>query len=503
MPMDQLFPWLSHRSDRPLFAGDPYNPTSGLTGEAAPPSSARVIATEVPTSPYQAASRLLGRVRPVFLDSSLAGGVTGRYSYLTADPFLIVRSRGRCIELIDRTGTAVLDGDPFEVIQGLLHAHAVEPVFGLPPFLGGAIGYFSYDLVRLLEDLPCLTESADTTPDMDLGVYDWVLAADHATGKNWLIETSFAPPAGTQATARWTEIRESLGRPCKPHERTNPAMQFVRSNVRRTEYLTAVERAQAYISAGDIYQVNLSHRLEGRWSGPIWPLYERLRAASPVPFGAYLDLGHTTILSASPERFLQLGPEDRRVDTRPIKGTRPRGATEGEDNALVEELLSSEKDRAEHLMIVDLMRNDLGKVCAIGTVHVPELFRLEPYATVWQMVSVIRGTLRPELDAIDLLKACFPGGSVTGCPKIRAMEIIEELEPVQRGIYCGAIGYISFTGAMDTSIVIRTMMITGDRLHLQVGGAIVADSQPAAEYTETIVKARAGLDALCAQVEDR
>jgi para-aminobenzoate synthetase component I len=228
-----------------------------------------------------------------------------------------------------------------------------------------------------------------------------------------------------------------------------------------------VRRAKEYIAAGDIYQVNLSHRLEDEWRDSAWALYERLREASPVSYGAYLDLGEGKVLSASPELFLRL--DGGRVQTRPIKGTRPRGRTPEEDRMLGAGLLSNEKDRAENLMIVDLLRNDLGKVCRVGSVHVPELFGIEGYSTVWQMVSTVRGELRSGLGAVELLRACFPGGSVTGCPKIRAMEIIEELEPVRRGVYCGSIGYISFGGAMVTSIVIRTLVLQQGKIHLQVG----------------------------------
>jgi len=280
-------------------------------------------------------------------------------------------------------------------------------------------------------------------------------------------------------------------------ERTSPRL---RSNVRRVDYLDAVRYAKEYIAAGDIYQVNMSHRLEGRWQGPSWSLYERLRRGSPVSHGAYLDLGEVVVLSASPERFLRLHRE--RVETRPIKGTRPRGRTPEEDQALRAELLSSEKDRAENVMIVDLLRNDLGKVCRVGSVRVPELFSLEGYSSVWHLVSTVGGELRPGLGAIDLLEACFPGGSVTGCPKIRAMEIIEELEQVRRGFYCGAIGYLSFTGDMDTSIAIRTLVLGGGRMHLQVGGAVVTDSEPEAEYTETLAKGRAVLSAVGAKLEE-
>ncbi len=468
---------------------------------ARPAAPATVVAVELSIGPYEAAPRLLDRARLVLLDSSLAGTQTGRYSYLTADPFLVVRSRGRCVELTGSTGTVAIEADPFDLVRQLLRHYPVAQPPGLPPFVGGAIGYFAYDLGRLLEQLPTLTTGDPALPELDVGFYDWVLAADHLTGQNWLVATGLPTGGAGAAHARVVEIQERLASPPtrlgKVTELPTPRL---RSNVCRSDYLAAVRRAQAYIAAGDIYQVNLSQRLEGAWEGRAWPLYERLRVASPVPYGAYLALGGATILSASPERFLRL--DDRHVESRPIKGTRPRGTTPDEDRALAAELLASEKDRAENLMIVDLVRNDLGKVCRVGSVCVPELFGIERYSTVWQMVSSVTGELRPELEAIDLLRACFPGGSVTGCPKIRAMEIIEELEVVRRGVYCGAIGYLSFTGAMDTSIAIRTLLLAGDRLHLQVGGAVVADSNPEAEYAETLAKSRAGLTALTADLEE-
>jgi para-aminobenzoate synthetase component 1 len=268
-----------------------------------------------------------------------------------------------------------------------------------------------------------------------------------------------------------------------------------RSNVSRADYLATVLRVLEEIAAGEVYQVNVSQRLEATWVGTAWEAYERLRGASPVPFGAFLQLDtDTAILSASPERFLRL--DGRRVETRPMKGTRPRGGTSAEDERLAAELACSPKDRAENAMIVDVLRNDLGRACRTGSVTVQELCTVEPYATVWQMVSSVIGELRPGLDSLDLLRACFPGGSITGAPKIRAMELIEELETVRRGVYCGAIGYLSATGAMDASVAIRTLVLDGQRLLLSVGGGIVADSDPEAEYEESLVKARAALRAV-------
>ena len=329
-----------------------------------------------------------------------------------------------------------------------------------------------------------------------------MLAADHLSGENWIVATGFPTGEEADARARVAGIRERL---CAPPSLSSDAagreVPRLRSNFRHADYLRAVESAREYIAAGDIFQVNLSQRLEGEWGAAAWPLYERLRAASPVSYGAYLDLGDVKVLSASPERFLKL--EGRQVETRPIKGTRPRGATPEEDRALGAELLASEKDRAENLMIVDLLRNDIGKVCRVGSVRVPKLFDLERHASVWHLVSTVTGELRPGLGAVDLLRACFPGGSVTGCPKIRAMEIIEEFEPVRRGVYCGAIGYLSFAGDMDTNIAIRTLVLREGRMELQVGGAVTYDSDPESEYAETLAKGWALLKALGAELEER
>ena len=386
-------------------------------------------------------------------------------------------------------------GQPFTVLRTLLAKYALAPAPEGPPFQGGAVGAFAYDLGRQLEELPSQARSDVPTPEMSLGFYDWVLAHDRQTDTSWLVTTGLPEGSETAAAARQAQILDILaawqtqangrrhGR--EPFRLTTP----LASNMTRAQYVAMVRRAQEYIAAGDIYQVNLSQRFAAEWEGSPWTLYERLRRESPVPFGAFLDLGASWVVSASPERFLHV--RNGVVETRPIKGTRPRGNTAAEDSALAHELGVSAKDRAENLMIVDLLRNDLGKVCRLGSVRVPALWQVEGFSNVWQLVSTVTGELRPEADAVAVLEAAFPGGSVTGCPKIRAMEIIEELEPVRRGIYCGAIGYLGFDGAMDTSIVIRTVVLTPDRLYLQVGGAVVADSDPPAEYEETLVKARA------------
>ncbi len=268
----------------------------------------------------------------------------------------------------------------------------------------------------------------------------------------------------------------------------------LKSNFSREGYCRAVEKSLEYIAAGDIYQVNISQRFSAELKTGIWELYRRLRHLNPAPFASFLRFPEVSVLSSSPERFLLV--EGNRVETRPIKGTRPRGDTAAEDSALKQELINSAKDRAELLMIVDLERNDLGRVCQTGSVKVPELFCLETYATVYHLVSTVTGTLPAGKNVLDLLPAVFPGGSITGAPKIRAMEIIEELEPVRRGIYTGSLGYLDFSGRADLNIVIRTFVIKNNRVYFQVGGGIVADSQPELEYQETLDKARALLDAL-------
>ncbi|MDE2993765.1 MAG: aminodeoxychorismate synthase component I [Chloroflexota bacterium] len=467
-------------------------------GLASRPGDVTPVVGPVALSPVQAAARLLDRRQLVLLDHSSGATATSRYSYVSADPFLVLRSRGRRSELAGPDGTVTVAIDLSRLLERLLRRYAVPRQPGLPPLLGGAIGYFGYDLGRLFERWPASARD-EGVPDLHVGFYDWVLAADYLTGQRWLISTGLPHGNTAAARARWRELQASLER-SRPPPPTNGAVASVRlrSNVGRSAYLAQVQRAKEYIAAGDIYQVNLSHRLEGDWTGHTWPLYERLRAASPVPYGAYLALDDCTVLSASPERFLRC--ERHQVETRPIKGTRPRGATARQDRVLARQLARSGKDRAENLMIVDLLRNDLGKVCQVGTIQVPELFGLEGYASVWHLVSTVQGTVCPELTAVDVLRACFPGGSVTGCPKIRAMAIIEELEPVRRGVYCGAIGYLSFTGDMDTSIAIRTLVVREGRMYLQVGGAVVADSDPEAEYRETLAKGEAVVQAIGAEL---
>ncbi len=459
------------------------------------------VVTGVDISAEVAAGKLLDFPRMVFLDSSRTGGDLGRYSYVTADPFLTLSSRGRSVEMTTQAGSSFVAANPWDRLQRLIQRYRVAAIPDLPPFQGGIAGYFGYDLGRQLERLPELAVDDGRLPELSVGLYDWVLSQDHETGQTWLVTTGLPSGSLEAAYRRRDQVLDWLNRPGLPDASASGTLRpRLRSNVGKARYLDMVQRAKAYIVAGDIYQVNLSQRLEGEWQGDPWTLYRRLREVSPVAYAAYLGLPEGAVLSASPERFLRL--DGGSIDTRPIKGTRPRGTTAGADAALAAELLASEKERAENVMIVDLLRNDLGRVAEIGSVQVPHLFRLEGYSNVWHLVSTVTGQLRPELDAVDLLRACFPGGSVTGCPKIRSMEIIEELEPVRRGVYCGAIGYLSFSGAMDTSIVIRTLVLSEGRVQLQVGGAVVADSDPEREYAESLAKAQSGLVALNATLEE-
>jgi len=468
--------------------------------------------------PLEACRRLAGLPYLAFLDSAIPDAQLARYSFLTADPVALVRSTGTLTQLsrpaAGGTWTRV-DADPLAAVDELLAPFRADPVAGLPPFQGGALGYLGYDWGATLERIPRPRYDDRDTPDVVLGVYDWVVAWDHAAGRAWIISTGI-PEHGqarrsraanqlTLVKQRLTDRRgngEAAGtttrhrssvRPVAPSYPV-PGAAGLRSNFTRERYLDAVSRAVDYIYAGDIFQVNLSQRLEAPLADTPLTLYSRLRVRNPAPFAAFLDFGDIVVASASPERFVRVA--DGHVEARPIKGTRPRGSGPEHDAALALALTQSDKDRAENVMIVDLLRNDLSRVCRPGTVRARELFTLERYATVHHLVSTVVGDLDGDYDAADLLRAAFPGGSVTGAPKVRAMQVIAELEPTRRGVYCGSIGYWSVTGALDASIVIRTFQVSGDTVCFQAGGGIVADSDPEDEYHETLDKARGLIAAL-------
>jgi para-aminobenzoate synthetase component 1 len=396
-----------------------------------------------------------------WLDSAVADGNMGQRSFWGENPSVILRSWGRRIEVERPFGSSErLEGDPFKVLRSLLAEHKGRD--------GAAVGYLGYGLKQHVETLPETVVNDLGLPDCFLAFYDRLNEVD-ARGLA-PAATSTPPPSATTAG--------------------------LRSNFTQDSYEEGVRRALRYIRAGDIYQVNLSQRFQARYEGDPFDLYVGLRTLSPSPFAAFLRFPEFAVLSSSPERFLRYDPSDRRIETRPIKGTRPRGTDAETDRAMAEELRASAKDRAENLMIVDLERNDLGRVAEIGSVSVPGMFELETFANVHHLTSTVRARLQPESDIVDLLRATFPGGSITGAPKIRAMEIIDELEPVARGVYTGAIGYIGFDGSIDLNIAIRTMVVKNSIASFHVGGGIVADSDPTREYEETLHKGAAMARAL-------
>jgi len=436
-----------------------------------------------------------------FFDSALRMGDLGRYSFIAPDPFHVVAAQDGVTFCDDRVEAC----DPFALMARLQDRYRLETIAGLPPFQTGLAGYLGYGLRHYLEDVPAHGINDAAYPDMLLGCYDLVIAIDHRDRRAFVISSGH-PEIGPDAQRRRAHARLDWAlRRLADAPSAIPSLRGIAMpipDLPAGRYQDMVRRTIAYINAGDIYQANITQRFR-----TILPtemnrlaLYATLRRRNPATFAAYVDFGRTALLSASPERFLQLRGD--MVETRPIKGTRPRSPDSAEDRALADALLASAKDRAENLMIVDLLRNDLSRVCRMGSVKVPVLFGLESYRTVHHLVSVVKGRLANGCGAIDLLRAAFPGGSITGAPKIRAMEIIAMLEPTSRGPYCGSIGYFGFDGAMDTNIVIRSYALQGNMLSLQAGCGIVADSDPDAEYAESLLKARALIDTLAASDED-
>ncbi|HEY9249713.1 MAG TPA: aminodeoxychorismate synthase component I, partial [Rariglobus sp.] len=465
----------------------------------------------LPAPPHEFFATLADRDHAFLLDSGLSSGGLGAYSFIGFEPFLVFRAKDGRATLTRNGSSTSLPGDPFAELQTLLRRHrATTPICHLIsdkppavrsvpnlPFTGGAVGFFGYELCTRLEKLPrARPDDLPAIPDCEFAFYDALIAHEHASGRTWLVAN---PVATSPAALLLSRLRATLSPP-------NPICHVISdklglgggpapvANFTVEAYFRAIARIKDYIAAGDVYQVNLTQRFETPLPCPPYALYRRLRQRSPAPFAAYLSFGSVQIVSSSPERFLTL--RDGRVETRPIKGTRPRSADPAADTRLAAELLASEKDRAELLMIVDLERNDLGRVCDFDSVKVDQLWRLESHPTVHHLVATVSGRLRAGLDIIDCVRAAFPGGSITGAPKIRAMEIIDELEPHRRHVYTGAIGYLGFDGNADLNIAIRTITCVGGRACYHVGGGIVWDSDPAAEYQETLDKGRAMHDAL-------
>lgn len=464
--------------------------------------------------PVDACARFTDSPYCLLLQSAAQSEQVGRYSFLTADPFVVIRSTASVVQYIAAHDVRQAEGDCLDAIQAVLGEDAAERDPELPPFQGGVAGFLGYDLAHRLEGLPLVPADDAAVSDVCVGVYDWVLAWDHRRERSWLISTGRPAPSGerrrTRARARGGWVQDRLSRPARwapppmslrgtaPPGRGQtfpvPSIPGAFSTFSPRGYCDAVNRVREYIRAGDVFQANISQRLEAGCVGHPFALYKALTRCNAAPFAAYFDVGDAALVSASPERFLRL--QDGDVETRPIKGTARRGEAIQEDAALKNWLRDSEKDKAENVMIVDLLRNDLSKVCQDHSVQVPELCVLESYQTVHHLVSTVTGRLRTGLKAVDLLRAAFPGGSVTGAPKRRAMEIISELEPVRRGAYTGALGYIGFDGTMDMSVVIRTFTVKHERAFFHVGGGVLVDSDPQVEYLETLAKAKGLVAAL-------
>ena len=426
------------------------------------------------------------------------GSQYGRYDILVADPIITFSTHDALTTIHAHGQTHTSSEDPFQLIKNALAPYQVASL-DTPrdfPFSGGAVGYFGYDLARRLEKLDSITQDDKAIAQMQVGIYDWAIVIDHRNKTAHLVSHGF----DAKTREHWSGLCALFDTPNETH--AVMAIEFeitsaVTSNMNKKAYQTAFNVIQRYIHAGDCYQVNLAQRFSAKARGNGWVAYRKLREVSPAPFMAYMNLGHLQVISGSPERFLQV--VDGHVETRPIKGTRPRADDVALDQQYAKDLQSSLKDKAENLMIVDLLRNDISKNCEIGSVKADKLFQLQSFANVHHLVSIVTGVLQQGRTAIDLLRGCFPGGSITGAPKLRAMQIIEELEPSRRGVYCGVIGYIGFDGNMDTNIAIRTAVyVTAEgvaesaiegEISFYAGGGIVADSDLEKEYSETLDKA--------------
>jgi para-aminobenzoate synthetase component 1 len=470
-------------------------------------------------TPESLVGNLRGEAGIVLLRTAVFDSSSARYSFVVANPFLTFRSFGsRCEIARPRTPDARSQtqfGNPWQVLDALMAQFELLDEIDLPFPLGGCFGYWGYDLKNFTEPkLPRRAVNDLELPDCHVGFYDSVVVFDHHLGKVCVVATGLDND-GSRSEKRakeqmefWQAIFNSEGgAPRRPDpageigdSQSSPLRKEIVSNLSRAAFLAAVERAQRYIRAGDIYQVNLSQRLMAQCPGSGWDLFQKLGAVSPAPFSAFLDCGmgrrhcRFQIASSSPELFLRLSGSH--IQTKPIKGTRPRGADPTRDAQLAYELQTSAKELAELVMITDLLRNDLGKVCEFGSVQVPELARLERFAQVQHLVSTVEGRLRPDVTHFAALASCFPGGSITGAPKFRAMEIIDELEPIARGPYCGCHGYLGFNRESQLSITIRTAICKESAVYFHVGAGIVADSNPEAEYEETLAKAAGFLAAL-------
>lgn len=414
----------------------------------------------------------------VFLDSGSAEKRQGRYDILATQPVCTLLTEGKQTRITEAGKESISQLDSFTLVKQQL---PLQPAFPEVPFNGGAIGYFAYDLGRQLETLPEIAQDAEHIPDMAVGIYQWAVVVDHLQERSYLVGKADSPVHWQTLIAQFSQYPEQ--QPISDFKVTGD----IQSNMSRERYSEAFAKIKNYLKEGDCYQVNLAQRFVAECQGDPWVAYCQLRQVNSAPFSGYLNVPGVQVLSSSPERFLKVSAG--RVETKPIKGTRPRKQSALADQQQIDDLKGSHKDRAENVMIVDLLRNDISKNCLPGSVKVPKIFDVESYATVHHLVSTVSGQLAEGSHALDLLRSCFPGGSITGAPKIRAMEIIEELEPHRRGIYCGSIAYIGFDGNMDSNITIRTLVHSEHSIRFWAGGGIVNDSEAAAEYQESFDKA--------------
>ena len=457
-------------------------------------------------TPVSAFLRIAQGARYSFLLESVEGGEKiARYTFAGAHPEEVFRyANGACV-LEARDRVVWEEKDPISFLRAHMERYRPVRLPGLPPLIAGAIGYFSYDMVRLIEKLPRRLRDEIGLFDAVLMFYHGLIAFDHVQHRLWIVRNVFTEGKGSlqekyDAAAREIEhTRKQLQQPVaaeKPSGKaaTNGDLPQVTSNFKKPAYLEAVKKAKQYIRAGDVFQVVISQRFSAKTEAEPFQIYRELRALNPSPYLFFLQLNEVAVVGSSPEMLVKV--QGRDVHYRPIAGTRWRGKSEEEDARLEKEMLADEKERAEHIMLVDLGRNDLGRVCEYGTVLVEKLMTVERYSHVMHLVSSLRGQLRPDVDCFDALMACFPAGTVSGAPKVRAMEIIEELEKTRRGIYAGGILYLDFAGNLDSCIALRTMVIKNGVAHIQAGGGIVADSTPNGEFDESVNKSKALLRAL-------
>lgn len=457
-------------------------------------------------TPVSAYLRIAQGARYSFLLESVEGGERiARYTFAGAHPEEVFRyANGACV-LESRDRLVWEERDPVTFLRARMERFRPVRLPGLPPLVAGAIGYFSYDMVRLIERLPKRLRDEIGLYDAVLMFYHGLIAFDHVQHRLWIVRNVYAEGEGSlrakynEAVRRIRETRELLEtaspseQPAKPHKTRVPALR-VTSNFRREEYLEAVRKSKNYIRAGDIFQVVISQRFSAKTQADPFQIYRELRALNPSPYLFFLHMNDVDVVGSSPEMLVKV--QGRDVFYRPIAGTRWRGKDEAEDQRLEKEMLGSEKERAEHIMLVDLGRNDLGRVCEYGSVRAEKLMTVERYSHVMHLVSSLRGRLREDVDCFDALMACFPAGTVSGAPKVRAMEIIEELERARRGIYAGGVLYLDFAGNLDSCIALRTMVVKNGVAYVQAGGGIVADSTPQGEYEESVNKSKALLRAL-------